>query len=44
MNGEGVEQNQEEAIKWYLMAAEQGQEDAIIALKQLGKLGKKWTY
>jgi TPR repeat protein len=34
-DGEGVEQNYEEAIKWYRLAAEQGEEDAKEALARL---------
>lgn len=31
-NGEGVEQDHAEAVKWYLLAAEQGQADAQASL------------
>ena len=35
-NGEGVAEDDEEAVKWYRKAAEQGQADAIETLKKLG--------
>ena len=35
-NGEGVEQSNEEAEKWYRKAAEQGNSDAQEALTELG--------
>lgn len=34
-NGEGVEQSNEEAVKWYRKAAEQGNSDAQEALTEL---------
>ena len=34
-NGEGVEQNYTEAVKWFRKAAEQGHEDAKKKLKEL---------
>ena len=34
-NGEGVEQSNEEAVKWYRKAAEQGDSDAQEALTEL---------
>ena len=37
MNGEGVEQSTEEAIKWAKKAAEQGHEMAIQALESLNE-------
>lgn len=36
VNGEGVEQSTEEAVKWYRLAAKQGIEPAISCLKELG--------
>jgi TPR repeat protein len=35
-NGEGVNKDMDEAVKWYLEAAKNGQRDAIDALKRLG--------
>ena len=35
-DGEGVEQDKEEAVKWYRKAATNGKEDAKKALKRLG--------
>jgi hypothetical protein len=35
-NSSGVEQNHDEAVKWYRKAAEQGHEGAGEALKRLG--------
>ena len=35
-NGEGVEQSNEEAVKWYRKAAEHGNSDAQEALTELG--------
>ena len=34
-NGRGVEQNYEEAVKWYKKAAEQGNDDAQIMLNRI---------
>lgn len=36
-NGEGVQQNHQEAVKWYRKAAELGDKEAIKALKRLGE-------
>ena len=35
-NGEGVDKDMDEAVKWYRKAADNGQRDAIDALKRLG--------
>ena len=35
-NGDGVDKDMDEAVKWYRKAAENGQRDAIDALKRLG--------
>ena len=35
-DGEGVEKDLNKAIEWYTLAAKQGNEDAIEALKELG--------
>ena len=34
-NGQGVKQGHAEAVRWYRKAAEQGQVNAVVALKQL---------
>ena len=36
-NGEGVEKDYKEAVKWYRKAAEQGSENAKAALKKLSQ-------
>ena len=35
-NGKGVEQNYEEAVKWYRKSANQGYKDALTFLKEHG--------
>lgn len=35
--GKGVKQDYDEALKWYRLAAEQGNSDAIAALSELGE-------
>ena len=36
-SGDGISKDKSEAIKWFRKAAEQGDEDAIEVLKELGE-------